>query len=76
MEQIPLVLQKQRLEAKRGDGVFRQCCVCGRFYKEGKWVEKEDFGIEIELITHSYCDVCLKKELEKMKRFFEDKNDV
>ncbi|MFA4871838.1 MAG: hypothetical protein WC610_02150 [Patescibacteria group bacterium] len=44
--------------------MIKQCCVCKRFYVDGKWVKKQISNNKE--VTHGYCDRCFKKVMKEI----------
>jgi hypothetical protein len=38
--------------------MIRQCCVCKKVFRDGKWVALVVLDTDSEDITHGYCDDC------------------
>jgi hypothetical protein len=55
--------------------LLRQCCVCKKIYRYGKWVIEEHVDIRKTQVTHSFCDICIKIEYKKIKIFFDKENN-
>jgi hypothetical protein len=63
------------IEIPDQDGVLEvftivKCCLCGRYLekKSRKFVPKPDRGV---VISHTYCDDCIKKAIEEVNLYVE-----
>ncbi len=46
--------------------MIRQCCVCGKTHQDGVWKPNVVLP-EDEMVTHTYCPVCLQEHLSDMR---------
>jgi len=47
--------------------LIKACCVCGKWYDEEKQTWYVPINNSEHNITHSYCDPCFEKALEKVR---------